>query len=66
MKQLTNGFINLEIKDIEEQDVKKLHDIFKTLVDSQIHRIRNGSVTLHFDNKGKFRQVVANQVLWKD
>ena len=65
MELLKKGVINLELKDIEKKDMKKLTDIFITLIDNQVHRIRNGKVTLHFDGEGKFRKLVVESVLWK-
>ena len=56
--------INIELENISLKEVKKLRNYFVRLTQAQIHRIKNGKLILHFDNKGDMRRVVIEKVMW--
>lgn len=62
--QLSNGGIQIEMKDVTQAELEKLRTCFTKLINAQVHRMKNGKMILHFDNCGELRKVEVHQTIW--
>lgn len=57
--------IQLEMTGVTPQEIAKLNGYFVRLVEAQVHRMKNGSMTLHFDSDGNLSDIDINRKIWK-
>jgi len=62
--RLSDAGIQIEMKDITPVELEKLRLCFTKLITAQVHRLKNGNVTLHFDSDGTMRKVEVHQTIW--
>ena len=62
---MAKGTINIDINPCEPEQVERLRQIFIDLIRSGCLYVRNGSVTMHFDNEGELQLIDAHMIKFK-